>query len=478
MEPKRKGAGVGRRHGEPNLVRNFAGIVVACLSIPFAPWAVAAPPSADTPFRSTLPSGVHLIVQEMPNATTVAIDLRVRAGSALDLPDHSGAAHFLEHLVFKGTDTRAPGNIDTTLENLGGELDARTSRDGTQFAVTLPAGEKPWHDALTVLADMVLHPALRPTDIDAERSVIQAEMRCAEAEPLRLGYSLLYDAAFPPDNANHLPLMGTEESIAHLSADDLRTAWTAHYKPSNLTLVIAGNVHAAEVARFAATLFPASADSLPRFPPLKTAEITVTQPIEGIVRAPLSPRQNERELATVLIGLRAPGANTPDEIPALDVLMLLLADGGDGPNGHGRLHTALVETQKIALSVSAEYLPGRTEGLIVLTATSARADAARLEAALLAELARLPEDAPDEAETESARQKAVGTVRYEAQTPTGTARHWALLDTLGIPPAAADATSEHIAAVKAADLQRAAARYLTWGRCAVAVVGTKAGTGQ
>jgi zinc protease len=444
------------------------------------PAAVAADAGAAAPapavVRKTLPSGLRLIVREMPGASTVALDLRVRAGSSADDPDRAGAAHFIEHLVFKGTETRAAGQIDAAMEELGGEIDARTSRDWTRYAVTLPAGDKPWHEALSLLADLVLRPVLREPDVEAERAVIRAETAWARSEPLRLGYAELYAAAFGTDGDPYrLPLLGTEEGVARLTAADLRAFWAARYRPSNMTLAVAGDIRAADVVRAVSAAFPAPPGGGGTAAAKKPA-VTVTLPLDGVVRAPRPVRQAERGLTTVLIGLRSPGTEEPDELPALNVLMPLLADSSDGGvTGGGRLFEALVTKQKLALSVSAEYLPGRAGGLIVLTATGRPRDTGRLEGALIQEMERLRgEDLPGDEEVARARASVLGILRYEEQTPTGAARRLALLDALDTPAMLTDNYAARLGAIRPDDVQRAAARYLTPLRYAVTVIGPTA----
>ena len=185
-------------------------------------------------------SGARLLVAARPASDVVAIDLRVRgAGSAAESAANSGAAHFVEHLVFKGggAPDAPPGALDAAFESLGGEVGAQTSRDFVTYSITVP--EKNWKAALRLLGSMLLSPAFRPADVEAERAVIRREMAVARGDARRLGIGALAGAAFPVGDPYRLPLMGTEQSIGKLTDADLRAFHAAHYRPGRFTLAVA-----------------------------------------------------------------------------------------------------------------------------------------------------------------------------------------------------------------------------------------------
>ena len=431
----------------------------------------AAPPEAaavaSVPYRRTLPSGLHLIVWERSGATVTAIDLRVRAGSAQDDPAAPGAAHFVEHTVFKGTPTQAPGDCDRAIEAIGGEITARTFRDQTQYAVSLPHGDTATcRAALETLAPMLLHPAFRPDDVEAERPVIRAEMAYAASLPARMAYTDLAAAVWPASDPAHLPVMGTGENVARLTPDDLRAFCNRWYRPDNMTLVVVGNVRAADVESAATALFPPS-PATPAAP--ATPAVIVTQAMEGIVRAPVATpsAQVAREAVTVTLGFPAPGANEADTLPILDVLLPLLATS----DGRGRVASPLIEKQHLAYAVTADYSPGRVSGLLTLSATGPRGSAKVLEALITEQLERIADEPITDTEVADARALALSDARYNDTTATGTARRLALFDALGVAPDQADKYAARLAAVTTDDVKRAARRILTWSRYAVTVSG-------
>jgi zinc protease len=438
-------------------------LVLALLIIPpgFSPTVVSA---AVLPIRRLLPTGLRLIVVEQPGAALTAIEVRARVGSATEAPETNGLAHLTEHMVFKCA-IGGPGSADAAMEALGGELTARTSRDSTRFAAVTPSAN--WRKSLDVLSALLLRPAFRPDDLAAEKAVIRSEMAVVGSEPERAGFADLAAVAFAAGDADRLPLMGSREFLDRFTADDLRAFHRRWYRPENLTVVVVGDVRAGDVADAVTSLFPAPASAA-------TAPLTVTvaQPIVGIVRAPLRApgAQLNRSLVTVFFGFAGPQALDTARLPAIEALLGVLAPD----RARGRLGEALIDRDKIALSVSAAYLPGRTNGLIILSATGARGAQRALEAAILGEVRRLRDEPITDAETESARAETASDILYDDGSAAGLATRLADQDARGLPATLSDDYAGQVAAVSADAVRQAATQFLTPTRYAVAVIGPSA----
>lgn len=419
-----------------------------------------------TPFsttRETLPSGLRLLVETRPQSALTAIEVRVRAGSGQETPAMSGVAHLVEHLVCKGTDACPSGSIDAALENLGGELSARTTRDDTQFGCVVPSAK--WPESLGVLSEMLTRPAFRPADLNSERTVVRAEMAAARTETARFGLSLLCDSAFRPDHPYHAPLMGTEAALAHRQPEDLRAFWNRWYRPENITLVLVGKVTPDEARRLALSLF-ATRPALPAEEQEHApADLVRQEDINGIERALPAPDFDGRTLTTVLLGFSGP---KPQEFaqkgPVVETMLALLASGN-----RGRFVNRLVTRDKRAVSVQAEWLPGRLGNLILLTTTATPNDAAHIEDALQAEIRRVWEDPLVPGELEDARSEVRSRLRYECETVEGRARHLARLDSLD-PTLTDEKYLARLASVSDSEV-KAALHYLTPLRYVVAVLG-------
>lgn len=428
---------------------------------PATPATLTPVPAAATPKPTldVLTNGLRVIVVERRGSAKIAaIDLRVRAGIVWETPENNGVAHFLEHLVFKGTPTRRPGDVDAAIEGVGGELIANTSLDWAQFAATVPSGA--FRQALEVLADVVQNPALRALDLETERRVILDEMAAAELDPGRSALLALSARAFP-DHPYRLSLYGPVENVQRFTRDDVLAFWRAHYVPTNMTLVVVGDVARANVLEAARALFTFPTAATP--PSIAGTALPDPAPLTGVVR--VEPLVRDRGLVTVTLGFRAPAVSAAEDAVALDALLPLLATGSDG----GRLGDGLVRKHNLAVSVSAGYLTQRAPGLLTVSATGRRGEEKRLEDALFAEIRRLREDGVSEAEADNARRIALGQILFEQETFAGQASVLAFYDVLGAPDFAAR-YEERLASVSAADLARVVRLYLTPDRCVVTSV--------
>lgn len=364
--------------------------------------------------RRTLPSGLRVVVAERPAGDVVALDLRVRAGSA-DPP--SGVAHALEHLVFKGTVDRTPGEIDDAIERLGGELGARTFRDATQYAVTVPSGT--WRDALALVSEMVLRPALRPEDLDAERPVLRDEMALAAGDPVRAGVAALVDRLYPDGDPYRMPLMGLPADLDRIDADALRAFHTAFYRPERMSLVVVGPVDPEEVFAAAAAFF----DGAKASPAVRPARSAPSVPPAAPVRLP-----SGTQLTALHLGWRAPSAAEPDALAAWAILAELLVDPEVGP-----VSEAMLGERGPVLSVGSDHLIQRAGGMLVLTVVTRAADAAATEADILSALARwVPSEVGDGA-IEAARRAALARISAEEATADTLARRLAFTEGVDAP---------------------------------------------
>lgn len=438
----------------------------------------AATTGATRPVRKTLPSGLRLIVAARPGTRLIALDLRVLGGSGEETPQSSGLAHFVEHLVFKGGEGQQPGEIDQSIETLGGELSARTTRDATEYRTLVP--QTAWRPALQVMADMVLKPAFRPEDLNEERAVVRAEMRVALSEPPRAGFAAVATHSFAADGGYALPLMGSPENLARFTVDDLRASWRRAYRPANMILTVVGDVSPDEVEKAAAALFvsPGKGEGI--------SAVSVLNPTAGVahtgtVRLPSPPpsEQLEGKLATVVVGYRTPGVAGGDAarlLAALDVLMYLLgtssAGTGAGDLGRGLLYEGLVREKPRALALTAEYTPGRRAGLILVTATVQPSHASTFDDTLTAELRRIREDLLTDTAVVGAREAVAAQIGSADEFPEALARRLARMEALGMPPGLADAYADELRKITTDDVKRVWGLYVTPLRCVVATFGT------
>ncbi len=187
---------------------------------------------------STLPSGLRLASEAMPEVRSVAIGFWVGTGSRDEPDERAGASHFLEHLLFKGTERRSAAAIAEALDEVGGDCNAFTTKEYTAFYVRLLAEHLEL--GLDILSEIMWDPALRPTDVDAERGVILDEILMHADEPVDLAAERWQSSLF----CGH-PLgrdtLGTESSVVATGAEDIRRFFEHHYRPANIVVSVAGD---------------------------------------------------------------------------------------------------------------------------------------------------------------------------------------------------------------------------------------------
>jgi zinc protease len=391
--------------------------------------------------RQTLKSGLRLIVAERPDASLCALDLRVRVGVGDETEKTSGMAHAVEHLVFKGTADRKPGELDAAVEALGGELSARTTRDATQFSVSLPASG--WREALGELSQMTLKAAFRAEDWSAERPVIESERAFLRTDAARAGLSALSGTLWAEGEPYGLSLLGTSGGLRGYGADDLRLFWKEHYVPAKMTLVVAGPVKAEEVARAAEELFAAEPEP-PHERPLRRAV-----PREKPGRTSATGGLSDSQTATLLLGWpTAPAADAHSQ-----AILLLLAELLAPTSDSGRLAGPLVLARGVARSALAEVQLQRAGSVFVLVAVATKKSALTLEDELRSQLMRVAEDGFSDAELTFARAAVRARILAEESNVEKLAARLALFDSLDAPEAA-DATLQKLGTVTAAELAR------------------------
>jgi predicted Zn-dependent peptidase len=187
---------------------------------------------------SVLPCGIRLVTETMADVRSVAVAYWVGTGSRDEPDDLAGASHFLEHLLFKGTERRSAAAIAEELDEVGGDCNAFTTKEYTTFYVRLLSEHLSL--GLDILSDIVWEPALRSADVEAERAVILDEILMHADEPADLAAER-WQAALFPDHPLGRDTLGTADSVQRISRDDIRAFCDVHYRPANMVVSVAGD---------------------------------------------------------------------------------------------------------------------------------------------------------------------------------------------------------------------------------------------
>jgi predicted Zn-dependent peptidase len=218
--------------------------------------------------QTTLPSGVRVVTEAMPDVRSVTIGYWIGVGSRDERGPVAGASHFLEHLLFKGTRRRTAIEIAESLDEVGGDMNAFTSKEYTCFYARCLDRDVP--RAVDVLGDIITSATIRASDVDAEREVVLEEIKMHLDAPDDLVHSVFSEALFG-DHPLAREVLGTDRSITEMARDQVYRYYKRHYVPENLCVVAAGNLdHEALVAEVGAaleTLEPAGKPTVRRAAP-------------------------------------------------------------------------------------------------------------------------------------------------------------------------------------------------------------------
>jgi predicted Zn-dependent peptidase len=187
---------------------------------------------------SVLPCGIRLVTETMADVHSVAVAFWVGTGSRDEPGELAGASHFLEHLLFKGTERRTAAAIAEALDEVGGDCNAFTTKEYTTFYIRLLSDHLSL--GLDILSDIMWEPALRPEDIEAERAVILDEILMHADEPADLASERWQSALFSGHSLGR-DTLGTASSVQCITRDDIAAFFSQHYRPSNMVVSVAGD---------------------------------------------------------------------------------------------------------------------------------------------------------------------------------------------------------------------------------------------
>ncbi len=382
-----------------------------------------------------------VIVQEHRAGDAVALQLWVRAGARDETASELGLAHYLEHMLFKGTATRPPGFVDRDVEGVGGRINAATSWDYTYYHTLLPSARAV--AGLEMLADVAVNATLDAALLDQEKQVVLEEMRLNDDNPNRLLSRRLFADLFPGHPYGR-QVIGTPDLIRALTRETLASFYRRHYVPESFALVVVGAVRPDEIVAAAGRAF----GQLPR-----TGFRRLPMPAAAAPRAHADTVERPGVSAYLGMAWPAPRLDAVDT-PAVDLLVTIL-----GQRRSSRLVQALRERTRLVSSIRAGFAAMEGAGAVLLTAQVEPAKLAAAEAAVLTELRRVREDGVTEAERRRAVTGAEAERAFAVETAEGRAvmlgrgeTLWTLADEL--------AYVSRLRAVTADEIRAAARRYL------------------
>jgi predicted Zn-dependent peptidase len=335
---------------------------------------------------TTLSNGLRIATDRIDTVDTVSLGLWVDVGTRHEAPEINGAAHFLEHMAFKGTERRSARAIAEEIEAVGGHLNAYTSRESTAYYAKVLKEDLPL--ALDILADILLHSSFDPTELERERTVILQEIGQANDTPDDIIFDYFQERAFP-DQAMGRPVLGSPDIIRKLSREAVMGYLRDHYGAARMVLSAAGNLEHARVVDLAGKL-------LSEMP----AERAVTSEPAHYVGGD---RRQQRELEQLHLVIGFPGLPLGD--PDYYAASVLSTAFGGGMSS--RLFQEVREKRGLVYSIHSFAHGYRDGGLFGIYAGTGEEEAAELLPVLCEETARLADGfAPAELARAKAQMKA------------------------------------------------------------------------
>ncbi len=398
---------------------------------------------------ATLANGLEVIVLPQRRMPAVHHLLLYKVGSADEEAGKTGLAHYLEHLMFKGTEKTPPGAFDALVNRHGGRQNAFCSYEYTGYFQTMPRDQLAAVMALE--ADRMAGPKLSEANSRPELSVVLEERNQRVNAPPAGQLSERAVAALFANHPYGRPIIGWEADIRGLTYQDALAFHARWYAPNNAVLVVAGDTDLAEVLRLAdATYGHVAARPLPDRPPPPPL---TPPPAQTLTEA--SARTASASWAARAVGPSL-GLQSPTEAAALVVLSDVLGQGVDS-----RLDRSLVRVQQVAQSVSAGAdITRRGPGQIFVSVAPATGIAlSQIDQAVMAELDRLRRDGITEAELTRAVQRLTNGEAFERDSLTGLANSLGRAAMIGRSPDAVAEDDDRIRRLTLAEVNQAAARW-------------------
>lgn len=406
--------------------------------------------------RVVLPNGLRILVSEMPETRSVSLAVYVGVGSRFEDRTTAGTAHFLEHILFKGSAKRPTAqDISQAIEGVGGVVNASTDKEATIFWSRIVA--RHYLLALDVIADMIRAPMLRQADVEQERQVVLEEIRMYRDQPSDRVHGLIDELLYPRHPLGW-ETAGSEAVVSALTPEALREFMARGYGPERMVIALAGRLDASEAIAAVTAHF----GDLARREPLPMKQAGPA----GRVRSKHLAKRGEQ--AHVCVGWRGVPQQHSDAY-ALDMLNAVLGEGMSS-----RLFLELREKRALAYDVHSYESNHRDAGHLVIYAGVAPVRAAEALAAALEQVARLRDEPVGESELLRIRDYAKGRIELRLEDTRGVSGWLAGQELVLGRVRSVEEICGIIDSVTPADIQRVAREYLRPELAYVAAVGSRA----
>jgi len=387
-----------------------------------------------------LPNHLPVFILTQPGTSSVAIDLWVKAGSRYDPPGKSGLAHFVEHLLFKGTTQRTSTAISKEIAGLGGRMNAYTVWDYVQVHISVLPQHLP--RALEILADIVQDSLFAAEMVEKERKVILEEISLGNIYPPSYILNLITQTLFEGSQLGQ-PIAGTKETVMEITQAELLQFYKRHYLPNNSLLTVVGNIDPTKaLAEIKEKLSSWPAGPVLPPPPAPSSKS----------KFPEVHKRRFLDQAIVVVALPATSLTDQDR-PAFEIINALLGSGA-----HSRLYQEIREKHALSYLVGSIYYPLADTGIWATYAGTAPENIQKVKSIFWRHLQKIQEEPLSSAELSEIKNYLYGRTVMRLENNSALADFWGpqLLFGKFLSP---QEFLAHIQKVNAHDVQRVAQKY-------------------
>jgi predicted Zn-dependent peptidase len=402
--------------------------------------------------RRVLPNGLTILSEEMSHLRSISIGIWVKTGSRDENLEWNGLSHFIEHMVFKGTEHRSAEAIARQVDSIGGNLDAFTAKECICFNMKVLDEHMP--TALDILSDLVLNPVFSVEDIARERRVILEEIKMDEDNPDYLVHEI-FTQNFWKDHPLGKPILGTKETVRQFEQPLVREFHQQRFAPGNFIIAAAGNLKHARFVDLAERHFGS-------MKPVKNG--FHGEPPQIVPRITL---RNKKSLEQVQICVGVPGHPIAHEKRFASYILNTLLGGGMS----SRLFQNIRERQGLAYAIYSDLNPYRDTGCLAVYAGTSRESAARVVDSVVGEFRNLKENPVGAEELQRAKDQLKGSLMLSLESSSARMSNLARQEMYFDKFFTMDELIERIEQVTAEELQTLANEFFRNESIAVTVLG-------
>ncbi len=406
-------------------------------------------PKLNAPTIRQLDNGLTIIAEQMP-VDAVNLNVWINVGSAKESDDINGMAHFLEHMVFKGTPNLKMGEFEHLIEERGAVTNAATSQDYTHYYIT--TAPKDFAELAPLQLDVVLNPSIENEAFEREKLVVLEEIRRSEDSPRRRTFYRSMEACFETLPYRR-PVLGPGTVIENLRSQQMRDFHGAWYQPRSMTAAVVGNLPVEELIEIVTQGFAQHYNSREEYTKNTTPSVTPEQPFTSIARYEYIDESLQQ--ARLVMGWRVPGMEDLAETYALDILAVILGQGKVS-----RLFRELREEKGLVSQIGVSNMTQTHQGVFYISAALPTENIPEVEQAIAQQIKDIQTEPIAAKDIERIRTQVANRFVFANERPSDRANLYGYYYSQLKDLAPALNYPQHIQAISAQDLQAAAQKYL------------------